>query len=108
MKKIILSAIVLFTIGFANAQKAEFGVKAGLNIANQNFKGQGAPSTSSLTGVNVGCFVDIKISEKFSVQPELLYSTQGTSLDLTTDGVTINSFKLAYINVPHYGKILCG
>jgi hypothetical protein len=51
MKKIIFTAIAIFTIGFANAQKAEFGVKAGLNIANQNFKGEGAPSTSSLTGI---------------------------------------------------------
>lgn len=104
MKKIILTAAAVFVFGFANAQKAQFGLKGGLNIANQNFSGEGAPSTSSLTGVNVGCFVDIKVSEKFSVQPELLYSTQGVSLNWLTDGATINSFKLNYINVPIIAK----
>jgi hypothetical protein len=102
MKKIILSAIVLFTVGFANAQKVEYGLKGGLNIANQNFVGTGAPSTNTLTGVNVGAFVEIKILDKISIQPELLYSTQGTKLNLydSSSNVTINSFKLNYINIP--------
>lgn len=104
MKKFILLAIVLFTIGFANAQKAEFGLKGGLNIANEKFIGSGAPSTSTLIGVNLGGFVEIKVSEKFAIQPELLYSTQGTKLNWETNGTTINSFKLAYINIPVMAK----
>lgn len=104
MKKIILSAIAIFAFGFANAQKAEFGIKAGLNMANQNFVGAGAPSTSTLIGVNVGGFAEIKFSEKFAIQPELLYSTQGAKLKWLSEGVTINSFKLAYISVPVMAK----
>lgn len=105
MKKIILTAMAVFAFSFANAQKAEFGIKGGLNIASQNFKGDEAPSTSSLTGVNVGFFVGIKVSEKFSIQPELLYSTQGSSFNINQlfEGdfyETENTFKLSYINIP--------
>jgi hypothetical protein len=104
MKKIILSSLFLLAVSFTYAQKAEFGIKGGLNVANQNFKGDGAPSTSSIAGINIGGFVNVKITEKFSVQPELLYSTQGVSLDWLADGATINSFKLNYINIPVMAK----
>lgn len=104
MKKIILSSLLLLAFGFTYAQKAEFGMKGGLNVANQNFDGDGAPPTSSLIGFHIAGFVDIKISDKFSIQPELLYSTQGTKLNWLSDGVTINSFKLAYINIPVMAK----
>ncbi len=102
MKKVLLSAVAILTIGFTYAQKAQFGIKGGLNIANENFVGNGAPSTNSFTGVNVGAFVEIKISDKIAIQPELLYSTQGTKLNWfdSASGVTINSFKLNYINIP--------
>ena len=105
MKKIILTAVAVFAFGFTYAQKAEFGIKGGLNIANQNFSGDGAPSPSSLIGFHVGGFVEIKIADKFSIQPELLYSTQGSKFDMIvdidgTDYNTENTIKLAYINIP--------
>ncbi len=100
MKKIILSSLLVLAFGFTYAQKAEFGFKGGLNVSNQNFVGAGAPSTSALVGVNIGFFVDLKVADKLVIQPELLYSTQGTKLNWLSDGVTINSFKLAYINIP--------
>jgi hypothetical protein len=104
MKKIILSTVLVLAFGFTYAQKAQFGIKGGLNIANQNFVGTGAPSTSALMGVNLGFFVGIKVDDKFVIQPEILYSMQGTKLNWLSDGVTINSFKLAYINIPVMAK----
>lgn len=105
MKKIILTAMAVFAFGFANAQETKFGAKVGLNIANQSFDGDGAPSTSSLIGFHVGGFVEIKIADKFTIQPELLYSTQGSKFNLVvnnegTNFDTENTFKLAYINIP--------
>ena len=43
-------------------------------------------------------FAEIKISEKFSIQPELMYSSQGASSDLGGD------LKLDYINIPVMAK----
>ena len=93
MKKIILSAIVIMTIGIANAQETKFGVKGGLNVATISK----APNSSSLVSFNVGGLVEIKVSDKFSVQPEILYSGQGVSF-------TGGKFELNYINVPIMAK----
>lgn len=105
MKKYILAAVAVMAFGFANAQKAQFGIKGGLNVANQNYSGEGAPSPSSRIGFHIGGFAEVKISDRFSIQPELLYSTQGSKFDFTLEmeGVeydTNNTFKLSYINIP--------
>ena len=84
MKKITLLSLFVFVFGIINAQKSQFGIKGGLNISNQTniVETLGAPQkSSSIIGFNIGGFVEIKISDKFSVQPELLYSTQGGKLN---------------------------
>ena len=96
--------IAILSLGFANAQEAKFGVKGGLNIANLNFSGDGAPSTSSLVGFHIGGFTEIKVSDKFFIQPEVMYSTQGAKFKMSEDGLTLNSFKLGYINLPVMAK----
>lgn len=68
MKKYIFSAIAIFTIGFANAQDTKFGVKAGGVFASSKIM-IGDPDT----GFYMGGFSDVAVSEKFHVQPELLY-----------------------------------
>ena len=98
MKKIILSFVAVFAFGYANAQKTQFGVKAGVNFATLAGDSDGA---SSIVGFNVGGFAEIKISEKFSIQPELLYSTQGAEID--SDGETVD-FNLSYLNIPIMAK----
>lgn len=105
MKKIILSAIAVMAFGFANAQDVKFGLKGGLNVSNFSGDTDGLDLKSRF-GFNVGGFVEIKFSEKFALQPEVLYSTQGSKVDnfgLDTEVGYVTSdvtFKLAYINVP--------
>lgn len=78
MKKIILSAIAVMAFGFANAQDIKFGVKAGLN--NTNLTGDDVDADAK-TSFYIGGLVDFTVSEKFHVQPELLYSNEGASDD---------------------------
>jgi opacity protein-like surface antigen len=105
MKKIILSAIAIFTIGFANAQKAEFGIKGGLNSSNFSGDTEGMDLKDKI-GFNVGAFVAIKLSDKLTLQPEVLYSTQGpkaVNVTAPVDDMLFTGdikFKLSYINVP--------
>lgn len=114
MKKILI-IICIFTISITNAQtknsksnsnkKTRFGLIAGLNIANASLTGDGVPSTKSITDFHGGAFVDIEINEKFHIQPELIYSGQGSKFDLlvNVDGTnynTTNEFRLSYINLP--------
>lgn len=101
MKKIILTAIVVMTFGFANAQEVKYGVKGGLNLSSLSGDTEGMDLKSKF-GFHAGAFVEIKFSEKFALQPELLYSTQGTRFDdIEVDGYEAKTcFNLDYINVP--------
>lgn len=100
MKKVLLSAVALLAFGFA-AQAQEgtrFGVKAGVNFATL---GGDAEDVSSLTGFHVGAVAELKVSEMFSVQPEVLFSMQGAKQDV---GGTDVKTKFSYINVPIMAK----
>lgn len=99
MKKIILSAIAVMTFALTNAQQTKFGVKAGLNLTT--FAGGNYYDAKSLVGFQVGGFAEIKIIERLSIQPEVLFSTQGAKLD---GGSGDLDRKLNYINVPVLAK----
>ncbi|WP_281233894.1 porin family protein [Flavobacterium gelatinilyticum] len=96
MKKILLLAV--FTVfGFANvkAQEIKFGVKGGLNFST--ITGDDTEGINYVTSYNIGVVSEIPLSEKFSFQPEALYSRQGYTFD--DDIVALN-----YVNVPLMGK----
>ena len=95
MKKLMLmAAIAVFGLSNVNAQEVTFGVKGGVNFANVG--GDDVDDANGLTSFHVGGVVNIGISEKFSIQPELTYSGQGYSFD---DEGNVD-VKLNYINVP--------
>jgi len=98
MKKIIFAAVAVFGFAFANAQETKFGAKAGLNLSN--FTGD-AENSSTKVGFQVGAFVEIKVSEKFSVQPEVMFSALGATEEFF--GITVNT-NLNYIVVPVMAK----
>jgi len=104
MKKIILSIVAILTFGFVNAQEKEdmsFGIKGGLNISTITNVNDVGVSSSSLIGFHVGVFGEFMVSDKFAIQPELLYSAQGIKLDFDGDK---GDLKLDYINIPVMAK----
>ena len=72
MKKLLFVAVLLIST-FSQAQKTKFGVKAGVDFASVKVKVAGTTATSSETGFFLGGFATLGVSDKFSVQPELLY-----------------------------------
>ncbi|SNR64924.1 porin family protein [Flavobacterium sp. ov086] len=105
MKKIILAAVLfLATSATIQAQLVQFGVKAGVNFASQTGDAglQGvAFDKEGITSYHVGVLAEIKLLEKFSIQPELLYSTQGATYKNAVD-----EFKneLGYLSIPVMAK----
>ena len=96
MKKILVLAV--FTVlGFANvnAQEIKFGVKGGLNFSTVS--GKNTEKIDYVTSYNIGVVSEIPLSEKFSFQPEVMYSRQGYSLG-------DNIVALNYLNIPLMGK----
>jgi len=95
MKKVLLIAIVT-VFGFTvNAQGVSFGAKAGANFASLG--GDDADDLDGRTSFHIGAVASIGISEKFSIQPELVYSSQGFTF--SEEGIDVTG-KLDYIIVP--------
>ncbi|WKW47138.1 porin family protein [Myroides sp. JBRI-B21084] len=107
MKKITLSLLGLLAFSTsAIAQEVKFGPKAGVNFANLNGD---VENTKMLIGFHIGGFAEIKFNDKFAIQPEILYSAQGSKTEYseTMMGVTYSAeadAKLNYINVPIMAK----
>jgi hypothetical protein len=92
-KKIIVFLFAAFlTANYAQAQFS-FGVRAGFNMTNL-FNREG---TKFQPGFHAGLVGDIAVGPAFSIQPAVLYATQGWKLEteLVNGAVVLN-----YIQVP--------
>jgi len=113
MKKVILSSLVgLFAILGAKAQAdsdlVQIGVKGGVNFANITGDDFGDPDAR--TSFNAGFVAEIPFSERFSIQPEVMYSGQGFDVqqfdqDNFLDNDENIEYQLDYIQVPILAKI---
>lgn len=105
MKKIILSTLLVLAFGFTYAQKAQFGLKGGLNSSTFVGDTEGMDFKPRV-GFNVGAFAAIELSEKITLQPEILFSTQGAeaqNVEAFVNGSIYTGdvkFNLSYINIP--------
>ncbi len=130
MKKIYLSTLALATGLAALAQgdpmigtpahkpvrtemevKTRFGIKAGVNSAQFKVNNDAytpssaAPDASHKTSFHAGAFVNVPIGGNFRLQPELIYSGQGSKIGETvTTNAGTRTFRyeedLHYVNLP--------
>ena len=97
MKKLFTVIIILGISMMINAQDVKFGLKGGVNFAS--FSGKDVENVDSKTAFHVGVLAEIPLLDKFSLQPELLYSVQG--IKENDDNA---EFKLNYLQLPLMGK----
>ena len=102
MKKLLIAFIAIISLNTINAQeeKIRFGEKLGLSISNVNF--EDTDSFDSRIGFHIGALVEIPITDNFSIQPEIIYSTQGYKIS-ETDFID-QTTKLNYLNTPLIAK----
>ncbi len=113
----IAFALLLTGISWAEAQvKPEFGIRAGANFANWRgelydgfstlLEGTNAVEAEGRTGFHAGFYMVQPLSERWSVEPGIYYSTKGVRvsqrlLDDTMVGSLLN-VKASVANVSHY------
>jgi hypothetical protein len=95
----IVALIAIFSFTSMNAQDITFGAKAGVNIAT--ITGDDTDGIDSRTSFHIGAVVEIPISDDFSVQSELLYSSQGAKGKSLGGDI---DFKYNYLNLPIMAK----
>src|SRR5690606_28120677 len=90
---------------FISAQEfVYFGVKGGVNFSS--FTGDGYDDfvdPEERTSFHLGLLAEIPLSDRFSIQPEVLYSGQGYDI-ASRDGADDVELQLDYINVPVLAK----
>lgn len=117
MKKSLLTVVALLSVSFLSAQEIKFGAKAGLNISTMDVNDASLTvqdGSKSLIGFHAGGFAEIKLTDKFALQPELLFSLQGSKFErnktdvallpgngsVTTTSEFKTTLKTNYVNLP--------
>jgi len=113
MKRIFLTIGFLTTTFFTtlaqdDSTTPQFGVKGGVNFSN--IVGDDIDDLDSRTSFNAGVFMEFPITERFSFQPEVLYSGQGFTImsndqDNFFDVDENIEYQLSYIQVPLLFKV---
>ena len=102
---ILLFGFIIFngTLGIAQ-ESVIFGAKAGVNFSSINSDSFSEDNT--MTGLHLGLLAEIPLTTRFSIQPEVFYSTQGTEAEVIMLGSEprTTEFKLDYIQVPVLAK----
>ena len=85
--------LVMLSGSLAGAQEISWGVKGGVNLATLGTKEEPAPDFEFRVGLVAGGFVTWRLSTRFDVQPEALFSQQGASVsdDIVDAKIEIDS-----------------
>lgn len=104
MKQIFFSLLTLSVIT-ASAQKFQVGIKGGVNISNFTGGNFGSVDKKALVGFHAGGLLRFKLGNMLALQPEAVFSTQGTTIKNTS---TDYDYKVDYLNVPVLLQIMPG
>lgn len=97
MKKYLMTGIIAISFLTVYSQaKVELGLKGGLNLASLSTDVDA--SYESRTGYHLGAYTLIKVAN-IGIQPELLFSAQGTSYSYASVNQDLQS-DLKYLTVP--------
>lgn len=92
MRKFTSALVLLLMLTMINVAQSQLqlGVKAGINVANVDYKNS---ENKNIIRFNTGLVSQIDFNSTFFLRPELIYSVKGWGFD---DG----SMNLHYLNVP--------
>ena len=106
MKRLLMVLAFAGTFTAANAQShtsrahAEFGIKAGLNVATLSDK-DGYDDYSNRKSAHIGALLHYHITDRFALQPELMFSAQGAEQG-------DRQFEMNYLNLPILAQVMFG
>lgn len=99
MKQVIISTVV--TLLFSSnifSQDVRFGIRGGIALSKWDFnETQSSYSAKTKSGAEFGVYSEIRLSNHFSIQPEMLYSRRGTAL---SDGGAKVNYRTSNLMVP--------
>ena len=97
----LVVVILIIGISTSQAQLLKFGAKGGLNYANYTGGNVNNVDFKAIASYHAGLVAEIKVFENLALQPELLYSTQGSEIDNLGEEI---KNELGYLSVPVLAK----
>jgi len=98
--KIIFVFILVMGITYGSNAQTRLGVKAGYSKVNLNYSGQAINDIGTRSDFNAGIFVSLPLFDHFYLQPEMMYSGQGSGF---TDSIPAQA-NYNYLNFPFLFK----
>jgi len=113
-KTFLIISLSILTLTIVHSQeKIQFGVKGGINFTSMT--SDFLIDKDYKTGFHIGVISEIPIGNKFVLQPEILYSTQGTDGKVILDAIPYPgapgvpphpvTIELSYLQIPVLAKI---
>jgi hypothetical protein len=102
MKKMILTTIALVSLVMISNAQFRVGIKAGGNISKQRVNvgaGNSLYSNDNYKNYHAGVITEFKLSERFYLQPQLLYTRKGSTL-LSSTGASDAKLRIHYLEMP--------
>jgi len=104
MKKLLFLSLMLVGIASSHTALAQvqfsLGIKGGVNFANLDVTSSVGDNYKNRTGFHGGAFALFKVTA-FAVQPELIFSQQGSKVSFNSQDIDAN---FSYLNVPIMAK----
>ena len=99
MKNLVLTLVAALLVSVStHAQNMTFGLKAGINLADQDYKSDGFEiSPDSRVAFHAGVFMTYMFNDRIGVQPELLYNQEGSKWKMSGSKSTV---KMDYVSLP--------
>lgn len=104
MKTVITMALLGLSI-VVQAQRVQFGLKAGANINNFTGSSFDDARQNALIGFHGGVYTALFLGKHFAIQPEAMISTQGAKVE---DAGQLENYSLTYVTVPVMVKYITG
>lgn len=113
MKRVLFILIASLFALWSSAQSLQFGVRGGSNISGESshkYSTGLSYSTDYRAGFNAGGVINMRISEKFEAEADILYSMQGfkqdiyTTIDDNYDEIVVQTVTSHYLNIPIVAK----
>ena len=100
MKKSQILVLALFvSLSALSQKKSHLGIKSGLNYSSLS---NSKTTFEYKPGLYLGMFLDVSVSDFYSLQPELYYSNQGAKVDILNveniENVNIHYVSLGFVN----------
>jgi hypothetical protein len=102
MKKTIITLLFVGATEMAFAQEFAIGIKGGPNFANIDTEASAGENYDNRTGFHLGAFAQFR-GERVGIQPEILFSQQGSTL--TYSGSPDIKSNFSYVNIPVVVKL---